>query len=106
MRLVQMRLRNFRCYVDEISITFDDITTLIGRNDSGKSTIMDALDIFLNDKNPDKDDGSKNGDPQNLTIICEFTDLPDGIILDDTNPTKLIDEYLLNENGNLEILYS
>jgi energy-coupling factor transporter ATP-binding protein EcfA2 len=89
--------------VDEISIDFDNITTLIGKNDSGKSTIMDALDIFLNDIDPDKDDGSKNGNPKDLAIICEFTNLPDELILDDTNPTNLSDEYLLNERGNLEI---
>lgn len=63
MKLIRLRIRNFRCFKDEISIDFDDIAALIGKNDSGKSTIMEALDIFLNDKDPDKDDASKNGDP-------------------------------------------
>ena len=56
MKLKEVRIRNFRCYKDEVSITFDDLTALVGRNDAGKSTIMDALDIFLNDGSPDKDD--------------------------------------------------
>jgi len=103
MKLKRLRLRNFRCFKEEISIDFEDITALVGKNDAGKSTLMDALDIFLNDIDPDKDDASKNGDPRDLTIICEFTELPDEVILDDTNPTKLNTEFLLNADGRLEI---
>ena len=43
-----MYLKNFRCYKDEVSIDFNDITTLIGKNDIGKSTILEALEIFFN----------------------------------------------------------
>ena len=64
---------------------------------------MEALDIFLNDGTPDKDDATKGGDAKDLTIICEFTDLPAKIIIDDANPTSLSDEFLLNEEGRLEI---
>ncbi len=59
MKLIELRLRNFRCYKNQISISFGDITALIGRNDAGKSTIMEALDIFFNDSSPDKHDASK-----------------------------------------------
>ena len=103
MKLKRLRLRNFRCFKEEISIDFEDITALVGKNDSGKSTLMDALDIFLNDVDPDKDDASKNGTPGDLSIICEFTDLPDEVILDDANPTKLSTEFLLNTEERLEI---
>lgn len=103
MKLKRLRLRNFRCYKEEISIDFEDITALVGKNDAGKSTLMDALDIFLNDIDPDKDDASKNGTPGDLRIICEFTELPDEIILDDINPTKLSTEFLLNAEERLEI---
>ena len=103
MKLKQIRLRNFRCFKDEISIDFEDITALIGKNDSGKSSIMEALDIFLNNVKPDQDDASKNGDPRDLTIICEFDDLPDEVILDDSSLTTLNGEYLLNAEGRLEI---
>jgi putative ATP-dependent endonuclease of OLD family len=103
MKLTRLRLRNFRCFQEEISIEFEDITAFIGRNDSGKSTVMDALDLFLNDIDPDKDDASKGGDPSDLKIICEFTDLPDEVVLDDANPTKFGIEFLLNDEGRLEI---
>lgn len=103
MKLKRLRLRNFRCFQSETTIDFDDITALIGKNDSGKSSIMEALDFFLNDNNPDSDDASKGGDPKDLTIICEFTDLPGELVIDDANPTKLSTELLLNGDGNLEI---
>lgn len=103
MKLSRVRIRNFRCFKNETSIDFEDITALIGKNDSGKSTVMEALDIFLNEITPDKHDASKGGEGSNLTIICEFSDLPNEVIIDDKNPTKLSDEYLLNQDGCLEI---
>ncbi|HDI52443.1 MAG TPA: DUF2813 domain-containing protein, partial [Bacteroidetes bacterium] len=103
MKLSRLRIRNFRCFKDEIAIDFEDITALIGKNDSGKSTILEALDIFLNDRDPDKDDASKHGDPKDLTIICEFTNFPNELILDDASPTTLEEEFLLNGEGKLEI---
>ncbi len=46
MRLAKFRIKNFRGYKDE-KIDFTDFTTFVGINDSGKSTIFEALDIFL-----------------------------------------------------------
>ncbi|NBB81388.1 MAG: AAA family ATPase [Verrucomicrobia bacterium] len=103
MKLSKLRLQNFRCYKDEIQVDFSDITALVGRNDSGKSSLMDALDIFLNDGAPDKDDASKQGAPKELKIICEFDDLPASVVIDDSSLTHLTDEFLLNPNGRLEI---
>ena len=103
MKLSRLRLRNFRCFRCETTIDFDDITAFVGQNDSGKSTIMEALNMFLNDNEPDKDDASKDGEKKDLTLICEFTSLPEEVIIDDTNPTQLSTEFLLNADGRLEI---
>lgn len=48
MKLRQVILRNFRGYRDEIRIGLDDLTAFIGKNDVGKSTILEALEIFFN----------------------------------------------------------
>ncbi len=103
MKLAKMRVRNFRCFRDEISIDFDDLTALIGKNDAGKSSIMDALNIFLNDESPDRHDGTKDGEPKDLAIICEFEDLPSKVVIDEDYETSLASEYLLNKDGRLEI---
>lgn len=102
MRLCKLTLRNFRCY-KELNITFSEITAIIGKNDAGKSSIMEALDIFLNDGKPDKDDGCKTGKPAELEIVCEFDDLPPQLVIDEIAPTTFLSEYLLNSEGRLVV---
>lgn len=48
MKLREIILQNFRGYYNETRIPIDDLTALIGQNDVGKSTILEALDIFFN----------------------------------------------------------
>lgn len=104
MKLVSMTLQNFRCYRDEFLITFDTFTTIIGKNDAGKSAILEALDVFFNGlKKIDQGDASVGGDPKNVRISCEFDDLPSQIIIDASAPTSLQQEYLLSSTGTLII---
>ena len=42
-------LKNFRGYKNETVIPFESMTVFVGRNDIGKSTVLEALDIFFND---------------------------------------------------------
>ena len=103
MRLARVRISNFRCYVEETTIDFDSLTVLVGRNDAGKSAIFDALAIFFGEANMDADDASKTGDKENVRIVCEFDELPEQLILDADYPTSLSNEYLLSQDGKLEI---
>ncbi len=103
MKLARVRISNFRCYVEEVSVDFDNLTVLIGKNDAGKSAIFDALAIFFDVGKMDADDASKSGDQENVRIVCEFDELPEQLILDADFPTSLSNEYLLNEEGLLEI---
>lgn len=103
MKLVSLKIRNFRCYREEVSIDTGDITVFIGKTDAGKSAILDALDIFFENSKLDADDANKYGDEKDVRIICEFSEFPPEIVIDATNTTTLADEYLLNEDDNLEI---
>ncbi|WIX08196.1 AAA family ATPase [Xanthomonas oryzae] len=103
MKLKSMTVANFRCYKSPLTVTFDDLTALVGRNDAGKSTLLDALDVFFNDKALDKNDASKGGVAKAVTVTCVFWDLPNELILDETASTSLGGEYLLNADGELEI---
>lgn len=49
MKLTKLILKNFCGYRHEVVIDFGNITTFVGKNDCGKSTILEALDIFFND---------------------------------------------------------
>ncbi len=102
MKLKTLRLKNFRSYSIESEISISDLNVLIGRNDVGKSSILEALDIFFNGK-PDMNDLSVTHDSPQIEITCVFDNLPDNLILDDTVSTSLSDEYLLNNSGDLEI---
>lgn len=103
MRLIGLTVENFRCYGDPISVRFDDLTALVGRNDVGKSTLMDALSIFFETAKPDRDDACKTGDPKKMRITCEFDRLPDTLTVDTDYPTTLADEFLLCDAGTLVI---
>ncbi len=103
MRLHSVRIRNFRCYKEEVSFNVGDLTALVGANDAGKSTILDALSIFFDVANADEMDACLHGDRDDMAIICEFSDLPSRIVIDATSSTTLQEEFLLNEHGRLEI---
>lgn len=102
MKLKKLKLKNFRCYSTEVETDISDLNVIIGKNDVGKSSILEALNIFFNGK-PDKDDLSIANDNSQIEMTCVFNDLPDTLILDDTVETSLKDEYLLNNEGDLEI---
>lgn len=81
MKLQEMKLENFRGYGRECHLLFDDLTVLVGRNDAGKSSLLDALDIFFNDAQTEKEDGSVHGDSSCVRITCVFNDLPSSTLL-------------------------
>ena len=103
MILSRIRLKNFRCYKEEIAFDINDLTVFVGRNDAGKSAVLDALSIFFEETKLDPDDACLSGDKTDVRIICEFDDLPEELVIDADFPTKLNQEYLLNENNQLEI---
>ena len=111
MRIKSLTISNFRRYSSAVTIEFDNLTAFVGKNDVGKSSVVEALDIFFNDGKGciklDKDDinktESENGNNEISIAVC-FEELPDNVIIDATNETTLESEYLLNENHQLEIV--
>lgn len=105
MNLKSIKIRNFRGYKDETTIEFDKLTAFIGKNDAGKSTILEALEIFFNNSTVvcEREDLSVDSIDNKIEITCTFNDLPDSIILDTSSETTLQNEYLLNMNNELEI---
>lgn len=47
MKIISVTIRNFRGYEKATTIDFNDLTVFIGKNDVGKSTILEALDLFF-----------------------------------------------------------
>ena len=105
MKLVAVTLSNFRCFIAPIRIELTDLTTFVGRNDVGKSTILEALEIFFNNDVVviDPQDANVYSGSQAVEITCEFANVPDRIVLDATAETSLAREYLLSAAGTLKI---
>ena len=105
--LARLHIKNFRGYRDA-TIAFDEkMNVIIGRNDIGKSTVLEALEIFFNNEQVKIDVGDKNiksNDSEKIEISCSFRIDDDAkIIIDSAVPIDLGEEYLLNDNNELEI---
>lgn len=105
MKLVAVALKNFRGYQEEQWVSFSDLTTVVGRNDVGKSTILEALDIFFggNVVKPEVADRNVSTLDNYFQITCTFSDLPPRLVLDAQAATSLENEYLLDADGYLQV---
>lgn len=105
--LKSVHLKNFRGYIDS-KVDFDNhLNVIIGRNDAGKSTILEALEIFLNSNQVKMEltDRNVHCSPEDkIEITCCFALDDDAkTVVDSTVPVRLDEEFLLNEDGLLEI---
>lgn len=110
MRLKSIKLTNFRGYQGTTVIPVNEaMTGIVGRNDFGKSTILEALAIFFDVEGAKADKNDMNcfrlaaGENQ-FEIACEFDELPECIVLDENVETSLASELLLNAEGCFEIV--
>lgn len=105
MRLESVSIKNFRCYRDEVTVRLDDLTTFVGKNDVGKSSVLEALEIFFNNETVKIELGDANvySEDTKVSITCEFSDLPPTLTLDAGAATTLAAEYLLTATETLKI---
>ncbi len=100
MKIESVRIENFRSFKDE-TIKFDDYTCFVGANGSGKSTILNALNVFFRQYKDSKTDLSKlNSEdfhhrntkkPVKITVIfAELSDAAKDELSDYVRQDKLI----------------
>lgn len=111
MELVQIKLNNFRGYRNIVISLSNGLQMLLGKNDIGKSTIFEALDIFFNDKEAsvkisidDLNISAKKDSNMISSISCSFALTDDDMICVETLPVNLNEEYLTNAEGLLEVV--
>lgn len=112
MKIEKLKLKNFRGFHDEVVVKFGNLTAFVGKNDIGKTTILEALDIFFNDSNAanklapaDLNVDARDYDEKDHEIIISvcFSGLPETIAIGTTNAV-VGTKYLLNAEGELEIV--
>lgn len=107
MKLVKVKIENFRGYKNS-EIELSKLSVIIGKNDVGKSTLLDALNIFFENEKPLENDANVYSDKNEIIITCFFEINPNGNIFLDSAKTEktqttLESEYLLDNNGLLQI---
>lgn len=104
MKIAQLKLLNFRGYED-VTIKFaNDFNLIIGKNDIGKSTILEAMEIFFNNDVVKVDINDLNVFSKNKTMSIQISFIPSNMAYTiDTIPTNIKNEYLLDQNGYLTI---
>ena len=74
MHLTKLEVQGFRS-LERVEVNLDRLTMLIGGNDTGKSAILDLLDIVLNNNKPDDNDFHCPPEGQTcdtIEVILEF----------------------------------
>src|ERR1700685_3280198 len=74
LRIKRARIQNFRC-LEDIEIDFDIVTTFIGPNGVGKSTVLHALDWFFNGTILTDDDVLHGASRRWVRVEVEFDNL-------------------------------
>lgn len=104
MKLIAIKIKDLRSYGGENLIELNKgFTSFIGRNDIGKSTVLDALDIFFENGKPELSDLYINSEGRQIEISCIFDKLPESLIIDSGASTSIQEEYLSNSDGFLEV---
>lgn len=89
-----------------VEIFLDPATTVLcGKNDAGKSTALEAMNLFFNGKQiPEPLVTKINGIAiESSWVEIVFDDVPSDIVIDSTAKTTLADELLLTPEGMLRI---
>jgi len=76
MRLCKISIYNFHG-IEYLELNLHDFTSIIGKNNSGKSTILRAIDLFLNQMKPDFDEWRRGYEKTPIEIECLFDKILD-----------------------------
>jgi putative ATP-dependent endonuclease of the OLD family len=101
MKLIELSIENFYGFEKRTTINVRDFNVLVGRNDVGKSLILKALDLFLNDKTPSIDVKNLNNESSEIIIEAVFDAQDQKIIIDETIETTFESEELIDQQGYL-----
>jgi len=105
MRIHSITVKNYRPFKVLPNVRLGQLTTIVGKNDTGKSSMLRAIQLFF-EKKPkidvsDVHDGTSPD--EDLIVEITFTSLPENIEIEEGIETTLRDEMLLDKDGHLRI---
>lgn len=103
MRIKEISIENYRAIKDAVSVHFGNFNCVVGKNDAGKSTVLKAINMFLNDIAPTADDCNLYSGTKEISVIMKFEIDDLTIDIDGGIETDFITEELVDENGYLNI---
>lgn len=91
MKLIELQICGYKCFKNDTIIPIQNLSILIGENDSGKSSILKALELLLSKRMPnDEDYFSLNNETQdNFWLKAKFE-------ITDTNNKGELSSFLIN----------
>lgn len=96
MKLTAFEIHGFRGYRQKRRVSVSNLATFVGKNDAGKSSLMDAMELFFDAEGKlHKDDLCVGGSISQVELTAEFHGYPEEIVLDATSTTRLSTEKLL-----------
>jgi len=104
-RIHDITIRNYRPFKVLEKTALGQLTTLVGKNDAGKSSILRAIQLLFEDKPRIEIEDIHDGANPNEDMVIEiaFTDLPATIQIEEDVETTLQEEMLLDQNGKLRV---
>ncbi len=93
MKLIELQIEGFKCFKNKTVIPIQDLSVLIGENDSGKSSILRAIELLLNKQLPAEEEyyNSTNKYLDTFSIQGKFQ------LFDQDNKDQ-INQYLIDDN--------
>lgn len=106
MKLKSIKITNFRSYANKTVVDVTDLTAIIGQNDVGKSSILEAMEAFFNGEiiKIEPGDSCVHSEAKVVEIACVFDELPSSLTIDVQAETTLAAEHLVTAIGDLEIV--
>lgn len=74
MRLLEVRIEGYRC-LDNVTLSFDELTVLLGSNSAGKSSVLRALQFFFEGEALTRDDVFDGQEGRQISVQVTFGDL-------------------------------
>ena len=100
MKLSHLKIKNFKC-IENWEFEIEDYISIIGPNNSGKSTTLRAIQLFLNGNKPEPDEWPKGTEDQPIVIEGVFSEIEEW-----EKDIPGISSLIYNNKINLKVTYT